>query len=118
MKRIRGAVLGALFATAGFAGQAFADEGAKVREVEIVVDQGRYQPNKIEVSEGERVRITFLRKEYSACTKEVVFPSLGIKRELPTNKPVVIELDDLKPGEVPFRCGMKMTKGVLQVDPK
>jgi plastocyanin domain-containing protein len=87
------------------------------REIEIVVDHG-YKPGQIRIKEGERVRLRFLRKEYGACTREVVFPSLGIKRELPTNQPTVVELPPLKAGEVEFRCGMNMNKATIIVEPR
>lgn len=61
------------------------------------------------------MQLRFLRKDYSGCTKEVVFPTLGIRKTLPTNEPVVIDLPVLEPGEVPFHCGMKMVKGAILV---
>jgi plastocyanin domain-containing protein len=87
------------------------------REIQIVVE-GAYKPSRIEVHEGERIRLTFLRKDYGSCTREVVFPKLDIRRELPTNKPVSIDLPLLAPGEYVFHCGMKMVKGTLVVLPK
>lgn len=94
-----------------------AAEQAKVRTVEIVVD-GSYKPDRIEAHEGERLRLKFVRKDYSGCTREVVFPTLNIRRELPTNKPVVIELPPLVPGEIEFRCGMNMIRGTIVVNPR
>jgi plastocyanin domain-containing protein len=85
-----------------------------VREIEVVVDGG-YRPGRITVTEGERVRLTFVRREHSPCTREVVFPGLDIRRELPTDQAVVIELPALAPGEYEFKCGMNMIKGVLEV---
>jgi Cu/Ag efflux protein CusF len=85
--------------------------------VEVTVDGGKYQAKSFEVKEGEPVRLTFVRKDYSSCMKEVVFPALGIKKELPVNTPVTIELPAQKAGEVEFHCGMKMVKGKLQVKP-
>jgi plastocyanin domain-containing protein len=87
------------------------------REIEIIV-QGAYKPSRIEVHEGERVRLKFVRKDYGSCTREVVFPQLDIRRELPTNKPVLIDLPALAPGEYTFQCGMSMIKGTLVVLPK
>lgn len=92
-------------------------EEAAVREIEIIVDGG-YQPNKIVVREGERIRLKFVRKDPSPCAKEVVFAALGIRRELPLNQPVIIDLPALQPGETEFRCGMNMLKGTLVVEPK
>lgn len=99
-------------------GPALADAHAHetVREIEIVV-QGSYKPARIEIHEGERVRLKFVRKEYNSCTREVVFPKLNIKRELPPNQPVVIDLPALAPGEYEFKCGMNMIKGKITVIP-
>ena len=85
-----------------------------VREIEIVVD-GSYKPNRIEIHEGERVRLKFVRKEFNTCTKEVVFPQLNIRRELPPNKPVLIDLPALSAGEYEFKCGMNMIRGTIVV---
>ena len=84
------------------------------REIEVVVEGG-YKPAKIEIAPGEAVRLKFVRKEYTPCTKEVVFPTLGITRELPVNQPVAIDIPAQQSGEVPFRCGMNMVKGLLVV---
>src|SRR5690349_7383221 len=69
------------------------------RTIQVVVDRG-YKADSFEVKEGESVRLTFVRKEYTACTKEVVFPALGIRKELPVGEPVTIELPPQKAGEV------------------
>lgn len=88
-----------------------------VREVEITV-QGGYKPDRIEVVEGQKVQLKFVRKESSGCTREVVFPALGIRKELPQNEPVFIELPTLQVGEYGFECGMKMLKGKIVVRPR
>jgi len=84
------------------------------REIEIIVD-GAYKPNRIEIHEGERIRLKFVRREYTPCTREVVFPKLNIRRELPPNQPVVIELPALAKGEYEFKCGMNMIRATLAV---
>lgn len=85
------------------------------REISIVVDEGRYQPARIEMKEGEKVRLVFLRKEHNPCTREVLIPALNIRRELPPDQPVAIEVSGLKPGTYEFHCGMKMVYGQLVV---
>jgi len=100
--------------TLSLVGSAQAEE-TKAREIEIIVDGG-YQPNQIVIQEGERVRLKFVRREYTSCTREVVFPSLDIRRELSPNQPVYIDLPALKPGEVEFRCGMNMVRGKVVVE--
>ena len=90
--------------------------GAEVREIEVIVD-GDYQPGRIILAAGERVRLRFVRREHTPCTREVVFPGLNIRRELPTDVPVVIDLPALAAGEYEFHCGMKMIRGALVVQP-
>ena len=94
--------------------EAAVGQAPAVREIEVIVDGG-YRPGRIPVTEGERVRLKLVRREHSPCTREVEFPSLDIRRELPTDQPVVIELPALAPGEYQFKCGMNMIKGVLEV---
>lgn len=97
--------------------EADAQRSTQVREVEVIVDGG-YQPGRITVTAGERIRLRFIRREHTPCTREVVFPGLDIRRELPTDQPVVIELPALAAGEYEFRCGMNMIRGLLVVQPK
>jgi hypothetical protein len=82
------------------------------RVIEIIVHNG-CQPEEITLVEGERVKLRFIRHDEGGCTRAVVFPSLGIRRELPTGQPVEVELGPLPSGEVEFRCGemgMEMPK--------
>jgi plastocyanin domain-containing protein len=90
---------------------------AEVRVIELTV-QGTYQPDRIVVQEGERVQLRVTRKEYNGCTLEIVFPTLGIRRTLPTNETVVIDLGTVVAGEIPFHCGMKMIHGTVVVEPR
>ncbi len=85
-----------------------------VREIEVIV-QGGYKPSRIEVVEGEHVQLRFVRRESGDCTREVVFPAWGIRKELPEGQPVVIHLPELKAGEYEFKCGMNMIKGKIIV---
>ena len=91
-----------------------AQEASPVREIEIVV-RGGYQPGRITVPEGEPVRLRFVRHEYASCTREVVFPWLGLRRELPPHQPVVVELPAMRAGEYEYHCGMSMIRGTIVV---
>lgn len=84
------------------------------REITVVVD-GVYAPDRIEVQEGERIRLKFVRKDAGPCTREVVFPKLNIRRELPSDTATVVELPALAPGEYEFKCGMNMAHAKLVV---
>ncbi|WP_437717052.1 cupredoxin domain-containing protein [Sorangium sp. So ce448] len=87
------------------------------RVVEIMV-HGAFVPDKIAAVEGERLELRLVRHDSGGCTREVVFPSLGIRKELPTGQPVTIDLPELKAGELKFECGMGMIKGTIAVAPK
>lgn len=85
-------------------------------EVRIVVDKNGYKPSNIALRPNEKVKLTFLRADGENCGSEVVFPSLGIKKELPVGVPVQIDLAaaaDSK--EISFTCGMNMFKGKIVV---
>jgi plastocyanin domain-containing protein len=42
-------------------------------------------------------------------------PALDLRKELPPNKPVLVDLPALAPGEYEFRCGMNMVRGSITV---
>lgn len=83
-------------------------------EVEIVVEGG-YVPSSIEIPLGRSTRLTFLRKDASSCLEEVVFGDFKIRKFLPLNQNVVIEITPQKKGEFVFSCGMSMFHGKLIV---
>lgn len=76
-----------------------------------VGDQG-FEPSRVVLRAGVTARITFLRASEKTCATELVFPSLEIKRALPLNQPVVIELTP-STGELTFACGMNMLRGTI-----
>jgi plastocyanin domain-containing protein len=45
----------------------------------------------------------------------VVFPGLGIAREVPLGGAAVIELPAMESGELRFTCGMGMYRGALVI---
>jgi len=96
---------------------ASAEMQEKPRIVEVMV-HGAFVPDKIAATEGEHVRLDFIRHDSGECTKFVVFPSLGIRKELPTGQKVSIDLPSLKAGDLNFECGMGMIKGTIAVASK
>lgn len=114
MRWVLGAALGLAPWMMPAVARAQAPAGAAVREVEVVVDGG-YRPARVEVASGERVRLRFVRRDFGGCTREVVFPTLGLRHELPTGRPVTVDLPVLPAGETPFECGMGMVRGVVVV---
>ena len=87
---------------------------APTQHLEVTVEKG-YRPARLTARAGAPLRVTFLRSETSGCSKEVVFPGLGIRRALPTGERVTIDLPPQAAGIVPFPCGMGMMKGGIEV---
>ncbi|MBN9518920.1 cupredoxin domain-containing protein [bacterium] len=87
-----------------------------VQEVEVVV-RGGYTPDRIEVTQGRPVRLTFLRNESNPCTEQVVLGDFGIARTLPEGERVAVEFTPEKAGEFTFHCSMNMVRGTLIVRP-
>lgn len=82
--------------------------------VDIKVEGG-YSPDTIVISAGKLTTINFLRTDPSPCLEEVVLGDFKIKKFLPLNEPVTIELTPEKPGEYDFACGMNMYHGKILV---
>lgn len=104
--------------TPGSAAQPAPDEPAAghVQRATVLVTETGYEPAKLTVRAGEVARITFVRKTDKTCGTEVVFPSLGIRRVLPLNEPVDIEVTPKSAGEIGFVCGTNMLRGALVVE--
>jgi len=84
------------------------------QELNILVDGG-YQPNRITVQSGKRVRLNFVRKDPSHCLDQVLFPDFNIAKDLPLNQTTTIEFTPEQAGEYTFTCGMNMVRGVVEV---
>lgn len=82
--------------------------------VDITV-QGGYSPNTISVPLGVTTKISFVRRDPSSCLEEVVISDFKIKKYLPLNKKVTVEVTPQKTGEYGFACGMNMFHGKIIV---
>ena len=74
-----------------------------------------FDPAVIEAKAGQPLKLAFFRPNAANCAREVVFPSLGIRKELPPGQTVVVDITPLKSGPLGFECGMKMLKGQIIV---
>lgn len=83
-------------------------------QVDITVDGG-YKPEVISIPYGRTTKINFLRKDPSSCLEEVVLGDFKIRKFLPLNEKVSIEITPKKKGEFGFSCGMGMFHGKLVV---
>lgn len=84
--------------------------------VNIIIDGG-YTPDNISVQKGKKLKLNFIRKDSSTCLEEVVLSDFGVRKYLPLNEGVVIEITPQQAGEFKFSCGMGMFHGKITVTP-
>lgn len=82
--------------------------------VDIIVEGG-YTPSAISIPQGKITKINFTRRDPSSCLEEVVLGDFKIRKFLPLNKKVTIEIAPQKSGEFKFSCGMNMFHGKIIV---
>ena len=90
------------------------DEVAVSGSVDIIVEGG-YSPEVISIPKGKTTKINFIRKDPSSCLEEVVFGDFKIRKHLPLNQKVTVELTPQKSGEFGYACGMNMYHGKIIV---
>lgn len=83
-------------------------------QVDIIVEGG-YSPEVISIPKGKTTKLNFIRKDPSSCLEEVVLPDFRIRKYLPLNQKVTIEISPDKAGEYKFSCGMSMFHGKIIV---
>lgn len=79
-----------------------------------VGDQG-FAPNRIALKQGEKSTLRFTRTSDKTCATEVVFPELGIKKSLPLDQPVDIDVPVDQARTLTFQCGMGMYRSQVVV---
>lgn len=82
--------------------------------VDITVEGG-YSPEVIAVPKGKLIKLNFLRKDPTGCLEEVVLGDFNVRRQLPLNQKVVIEITPERTGEFVYSCGMGMYHGKIIV---
>lgn len=83
-------------------------------QVDITVNGG-YSPEVISIPKGKTTKINFLRKDPSSCLEEVILSDFKIRKYLPLNQKVTVEITPQKSGEFKFECGMNMFHGKVRV---
>lgn len=86
---------------------------AVTENLNIRVENGVYQPSRIEVPANQASTLQFLRVDETPCAEQLVFPELEISEDLPLNKAFSVDLPALVPGEYDFHCQMQMYRGVV-----
>jgi len=89
---------------------------SEVQEANVIVERG-FQPASIVVKVGRPVRLSFTRRETSACGEEVIIPAFDERIHLPVDQTIEVELMPRQPGEYEFICDKNVCRGKLIVEP-
>jgi RND family efflux transporter MFP subunit len=82
---------------------------------DVAVTAEGFVPARIELAAGQASQLRFTRRTDQTCATEVVIPALGVRRALPLNQPVTIDLPPGPAREIAFSCGLNMVKGTIVV---
>lgn len=82
--------------------------------VDILVDGG-YTPEAISIPKNKTTKINFIRKDSNSCLEEVILGDFKIKKYLPLNQKITVELTPKKTGEFTYSCAMNMYHGKIIV---
>jgi plastocyanin domain-containing protein len=107
-----------LLATAGACKKSDASTGPSA---DVTASEHGFTPSSFEVPSGgpgSHATVTFVRTTDKTCATEVVFPDLNIKKDLPLNQVVPVELPTDTAKRLSFECGMAMYKGAVVVRAK
>jgi plastocyanin domain-containing protein len=87
-------------------------------ELRVTADEHGFTPASLTVPKGgpgSLATVTFVRTTDQTCATEVVFPDLNVKKSLPLNTPVAVEVPSDAARTLAFQCGMGMYKGAMVV---
>ena len=91
-------------------------EEASAQTITLSVTEAGFTPNKLQVKQGQPVRLVVTRTTDETCAKAITIADYGVKRDLPLNKPVTIVFTPKKSGDIAYSCAMGMMGGVLSVE--
>lgn len=103
-----------LVAAIGMLQAAHAKEAVKT--VTMQVTENGFEPNEIKVKAGTPVILKITRKTDSTCATQIQVKEKKIKKNLPLNKEVSVDLGTLAKGDIRFACGMDMISGHVVID--
>jgi len=86
---------------------------SETQVVTLSVTENGFEPSRLEVKPGVPVTLKVTRTSDETCATQINFPAKKIKKDLPLNKEVSVNLGKLEKGEIRFACGMNMMEGKI-----
>lgn len=86
---------------------------AKDGKVIVHATADGFTPSKIEAVADKELTLVFIRDVEKTCMTGVVFPELGIEKDLPLHEEVVIQVMPKENGTIAFQCPMGMGKSAI-----
>lgn len=87
-----------------------------VQNIPLQVTENGFEPSEINVKPGSHVVLNITRKTDQTCANQVVIKEKKIKKELPLNQEVSVDVGTVKKGKIKFACGMDMFSGHIIVN--
>jgi len=87
-------------------------------ELRVTAGEHGFSPASLAIAKGapgSLATVSFVRTTDQTCATEVVFPDLDLKKTLPLNQPVAVNVPSDSARTLTFQCGMGMYKGALLV---
>lgn len=86
--------------------------GKEVKEeIKVQVTENGFEPSQIKAKAGAHVVMKVIRTTDNTCATAIQFKEKKIKKDLPLNKEISVDLGTLKKGDITFACGMDMLSG-------
>jgi plastocyanin domain-containing protein len=84
-------------------------------EFQVSVGATGYEPSVVNAPANTPIRLVFTRTTDEGCGQQLVVASQDIRRDLPLDEPVAVDLTTPASGTVRFSCGMDMYDGAIVV---
>lgn len=83
------------------------------RTVQVEVGARGYTPSEVTATPGEDLHLVFRRTTDEGCGQQLVFPELDLRRDLPLDEEVAVDVTMPASGAIAFTCGMGMYHGAI-----